>query len=458
MRKPALLMLLLCCLLAVAGCSSTQVTPNFAKGAPLDGTATPTTTPPPTPTPTPDALALAHCPQLPAAQPGDAPTAPPSLYVSRPSATDNSTILAALNANDGSTRWQETLSQEGFALSSVTVAANVVYVVMNVDTQDGILVALDAADGSQRWCVGMVPQTPNPDGSQWGKAVVDVAMNTVYVAGNEAGTVLALSAADGSVRWQALPTATIEGLAAGNGQVYVSAIPEPSATMVVIALNATDGQEAWRFQPPSLSLSLPFLVNGVVYVSELGPQDGPGFLDALSAADGSLIWRASSGSGTSLRLVAVVDGVAYGVLSTSGAAPWGVAAFSVTTGARLWEMQEYFEVGPSAGDGAAYLGYIAGTAGAVQQTVGALSATSGQWLWQVALPQSVTADEQVMQARSAVNKTFGPSFSDVSELGGTVYVSYLANSDTGTQALLLALDAKTGAQQWKGAGETLAVG
>ncbi|HEX6777008.1 MAG TPA: PQQ-binding-like beta-propeller repeat protein, partial [Ktedonobacterales bacterium] len=274
MRISFLPLLWLAALLATAGCSAA---PAGQSGA---ASHRPTSTVPVSNS----APTTARCPQLPAAQPGQPPAAPPSLYVSRFSNADNSVSLAALNASDGATRWQATINQDGYALTSVAAANNVVYVI----TAAGAISALNASDGRLRWCVLASEQVISaPNNATGGQPQLVVDQGLVYAAGGCRGTLLALDA-DGTQRWQAKTDDCVTLLTAANGQVYATTEAAGGVVCALAAFKASDGQKAWCFQPGNNLSSPPVLADGVAYASEAGPKDGAGFLDTLNLTDGSV--------------------------------------------------------------------------------------------------------------------------------------------------------------------------
>jgi outer membrane protein assembly factor BamB len=455
MRTSFLAILLLCCLMVVAGCGSARAVPGLVSGVTPTSTAAPTSAPRLTPTPSPTAVtALAGCPKLAAAQPGAAPAAPLSLYLSRFSAADNSVSLAALNASDGSTRWQATIDRDGHAMTSVVVGQNVVYEV----TAAGMIAALNASDGRLRWCVSeasKVLSAPNTDTGATPQLAFD--QGVVYAAGGCRGVLLALNAGDGSPRWQAQPGGCVSVEGAVDGQVYGS-YSETANACGLFAFRERDGQEAWCFRPEYQFASGPVAVGGVVYVSEAQSESGPGFLDALNASDGTMRYQGPTSPGTSLRLVTVAGGAAYGVVTQPAADASGIAAFAASSGTPLWQVSASPEMGPAVGTGALYVCSVGGTPTAVQPTVSALSTSAGQPLWQATLPDTLPAGQVSGQVRPAANATFGQTFNALSAVNGVVYVGYLANSSTGPTSVVVALDGGTGAQDWRAGGVLLAVG
>jgi outer membrane protein assembly factor BamB len=272
MRKSCLITaLLLSCLLLIAGCSAAASGPATASALTPASTPMPTLAPSPTPTPAP----VAHCPRLPAAQLGQAPAAPASLYV-----TTSDNALAALNASDGSQRWKEQAAAGDDVVTSVAVENNVVYVA----TQAGAISALNASNGALRWCV-----------PAW-QSVLAVDQDAIYVGGGNSGKIAALNVGDGTQRWQAQAEGGVLSLAVADGQLYVSSEGATSGD-TCSAFSTSDGKEHWHFQTGNGVFTLPAVANGVAYVAEVPLGNSAGFLYALNASDGSQRWHWSPAEG-----------------------------------------------------------------------------------------------------------------------------------------------------------------
>lgn len=448
MRTSCLPLLWLAALLALAGCSaapagqsgaaSHRPTSTMPVSSPAStGAATPTT---------------ARCPQLPAAQPGQPPAAPLSLYVSRFSNADNSVSLAALNPSDGAARWQATINQDGYALTSVAVANNVVYVI----TAAGAISALNASDGRLRWCVLAGDQVISaPNNATGGAPQLVINQGLLYAAGGCRGTLLALDA-DGTQRWQAKTDDCVTLLTAANGQLYAGTAAAGGAVCALAAYRASDGQKAWCFQPTNNLSSAPVLADGVAYASEAGPKDGAGFLDTLDVSDGSVRSRAQLSQDANLSRLTVVDGIAYGTLSTTDTC--SVAALTAASGAARWQIPRCAEIGPTVANNVLFFGWVNGTPTDVQPTISALSADTGQQLWQTSLPHTQSSLMASLQLKPASPRTSGPVFNALTVFNDVVYVGYLANTPGGTRSFVVPLNAHTGQPGWRAEGVLLAVG
>ncbi len=132
-------------------------------------------------------------------------------------------------------------------------------------------------------------------------------------------------------RWNAFPAGIIESLAAANGRVYVIATTTPSPPFSVMALDASDGSTLWRV-PESLSndFSQPVVDDGMVYV---GDTSG---VAAFSASNGARLWQ-SQPLGVEMVGPAAANGMAYVAWVHSNEQPM-LTAFNGSTGQRGWSV------------------------------------------------------------------------------------------------------------------------
>jgi outer membrane protein assembly factor BamB len=162
---------------------------------------------------------------------------------------------------------------------------------------------------------------------------VTVDGDTAYVGGDD-GTVTAIDTATGQVRWTYdAPGPVSTTIAAGEGTLVLSTQPRSKEPAVVVALHATDGSEAWRFQPTTLPFiaTVPSIADGVVY---MGFSDRSGSrARALSLDDGTELWATPVASQFApyTAMVPTPD-LVYGVDFYGQ-----VHAFDTATGAARWD-------------------------------------------------------------------------------------------------------------------------
>ncbi|WP_306057873.1 outer membrane protein assembly factor BamB family protein [Natronococcus wangiae] len=169
--------------------------------------------------------------------------------------TSNADGVVALDADDGSTVWENT----DLDASDPVVADETVYLIGDE------VVALDAEDGTVRWETDFEPEDPVSRHT--------VAYDAVYVVAD--GTLSALEAGDGSVRWE-IDSVTFEhwdgeeqayefvrSPAAANGVVYAA------TEQTVLALEPETGAEVWRYDEGSyIDILQPIHANSTAVVVE----------------------------------------------------------------------------------------------------------------------------------------------------------------------------------------------
>nr|WP_235019618.1 PQQ-binding-like beta-propeller repeat protein [Natrialba sp. INN-245] len=221
--------------------------------------------------------------------------------------------LVALDADDGSKRWEADIGHSLDAPPAVT--SDTAYVTAwngGPDTDRGVA-AVDLEDGSLRW-----------------RAITDVDVSSaptladgvVYVGGSlNSEDVVALEATDGSERWRVQVGQYATTPAVADGTVYVGGGSEHAA----YALEAATGEERWRVETDGRVWGAPIAVDDTVYVGSRG-----GTVYALEPADGETRWVASVGddvpesiAATDERLyVPTADGLV--ALDTDGTEAWSL--------------------------------------------------------------------------------------------------------------------------------------
>lgn len=211
-------------------------------------------------------------------------------------ASDTSSIgqsdLYALNAANGTVRWQGQLRYGAYTLTATPGA-------LYVNSQAG-LAAFDAATGASLWHIS---QSPMDD-----LAPVVVA-GVVYLtvldlnATGSAGVMQALDARYGKKLWQTTLDTNAAYVTVDNETIYVGGSS-------AYALQASDGHILWSYGGKG-QFYQPVVSDGVVFIGSSDPAntlisnpfDNQNFLNALDARTGKLYWR-TSGSVENAPLVA----------------------------------------------------------------------------------------------------------------------------------------------------------
>ncbi len=217
--------------------------------------------------------------------------------------------VLALNSVSGEKLWDFKTAGRTFedgntisdgVLSSPVVVDGRVY----VDSQLYYVYALNAADGSQIW------------NYTTGKEVYAAPLvweGLVYVCSFD-GYVYAFNASTGEINWKFLTLPDPQGYgfldstpAVSNNVLYVG-----TESAGLIALNAKNGSELWKFDSGGQIKASPLTLGDVVY---FGSQDNRGYtrvrLYAVDANAGNLLWNYTLDSGSSVSSLAMLDGVIY---------------------------------------------------------------------------------------------------------------------------------------------------
>ncbi|MFC7046017.1 PQQ-binding-like beta-propeller repeat protein [Halobacteriaceae archaeon GCM10025711] len=268
------------------------------------------------------------------------------------------------------------------------------------DITGGTVVALDAADGSTQWeyyhdCGGI--GTP---------AVVD---GSVYV-GTTDGQVHALDATNGKPLWkqEVASDTPASRVTVADDTVYVSGDS-------TYALDAASGQVRWETD----ALVRPSLWDGSLFgYRSLG--EGEYSLVAVDAAAGAELWSVTlSGAGTVLAPPAVRGGTVVALVEGADE----THAFDAADGTRRWEDAGDGPVLPAVDQERVYGAYTYGP------PVHAHDAETGEEGW---------STEKVVVNSLAV-------------AGGTVYVT---REPSGSEPVLEALGATSGAERWRLTGQS----
>jgi outer membrane protein assembly factor BamB len=396
MQKPLKTAALLTLLLVLAGC----------------GAATSLSTPP-TPTTT-----AAH--PTPTALP-PAPATAPALYT-------GGNGWSAFDLATGKPRWGESA---GFKFSTETLwlSQNVLY----SGDEHTYVTALNASDGSMRWQTHVSGSVIALTGDQ----------HTLYVAASN-GQVSALSEQSGALQWTVQVGSETDALTLDSSTLYVSGVDQSGAHGTITTLTASSGKQGWQFaSSPTVRFSTPVLANGTLYAT-LAPivpnqfSSGPGALVLLNAADGSLQKQIPLGTiKVAPSTPVIVNHLIYVADATH------VSAFKAGSGALFWSQQKgtLEDSGPAVSGGLVFLGI----SGIAHDTGGiaAFDANSGAPRWSKTLsgqcghvPLRPAAQSAAPQRPLAGAAWVGAPVA----LNGVVYVW--------VECTIYALDASTGAQRW----------
>ncbi len=311
-------------------------------------------------------------------------------------ATEDGTV-SALNAATGALRWCAKARQLARTTSAniaplLAVAQGVVYV-----TEHGLLnavTALDASNGSQRWQVTVSTAdfysfiSLNVDAGL--VVVATQELGTVNGTVTPSGTLTALSASDGTKRWNIQSTSGLsyDAVTLADGMVYAVELGESACPDSFLdAVNASDGRRLWRVPDQNgCGWIAPAVASGLVYVGD-GGQGGSPRVAAFDAVTGVQRWSAAQPF--IVGNVVVDAGVVYVGLMSLSDGSGSVHALKASSGAALWAW-------PSSGGASALLQTMPRSSGtdilllgaangavyvASKTTLVALS-SAGQQLWQ----------------------------------------------------------------------------
>jgi outer membrane protein assembly factor BamB len=250
------------------------------------------------------------------------------------------------------------------------------------------------------------------DGTTAGYIVIVSYDHYVYI-GSDDGNLYALDAASGDLVWKFTTGGSIRSSPTwNNGMVYFL-----SADTYVYALNASDGSLAWKYQatPDGQATdygSNPTVQGGIVYLNTSA------YLVALDAATGALKWQNYVDVYSTDNSPTVINGVLYDP-TFSGGGP--VVAVDPTSGSLIRD----FSGGIGRGNPAIVNGVVYATDG--NDILDAWNAQTGTLIFSYSI--------------STGTGTFAGPGNSPTVYNGKVYI--------GGAAGLFALDANTGALQWR---------
>jgi outer membrane protein assembly factor BamB len=184
------------------------------------------------------------------------------------------------------------------------------------------LVAVTAEDGAEVWRT----ELPSPSRS----GVTATADGDLVLVGGNDGSVTAVEASSGEIRWtQPVGDAIYTAIGVTDVHALVSAAGEDGGAFAVIALDLTDGAEAWRYEPGAAAFfgSPPAIADGTAYIAS---DDAT--VRAIDTTSGTERWAARMNDITAATPPIVLDDIVVAV-DVGGQ----VYAFDRATGDRRWD-------------------------------------------------------------------------------------------------------------------------
>jgi outer membrane protein assembly factor BamB len=276
--------------------------------------------------------------------------------------SDGDTVLSTGNVGRLHVAWSVKLPDGVFG--SVAAAGGRLFAA----TWSGEVFALRASDGTRLWhrSLGMPAAKTTP--AVW--------QNLVIVTGGSylGSQVVAYDVATGAIRWKA----TFAGDLSMSGPTVAGDTIFTASTKgveqgVVYALSAATGHIRWSRNLAS-EIDGPLAVSaGQAYVYAAGLD---GMVYGLSSTSGKVVWQVQAGGGIFSGGPAVKYGIVYVAQGRSGAEGGGfqTVAMQATDGLILWRSDsgDDVHVTPSVGGDATYLGAIDGTLTSLDAHTGAL--------------------------------------------------------------------------------------
>lgn len=304
----------------------------------------------------------------------------------------------AMNARDGTPRWEQSLPYLGHHYPTPVVEGTVVVGCRtlqggNVGGGEGALLALERADGSERWRLER-PLTAPP---------VALGSSVLVVSSDGDGLVERRAVADGTAAWERSVeesgTTVLTGApAVADGALYVTGILEYGAgddsRGLVLSLDPSTGSVRWRSTIASPVSASPVVTDEAVVVAA---QDGS--VAALAREDGTPLWTADTGG--TVRTTPAVDGSRAYVLLKGV-----VVALDLSDGTEAWRTRvgQALINGLAVGSRSVYVG---------GKTLTALSIADGTAVWRYEIPD------------------FGGGFGAPVVAGGTVFVGACVKHERG---------------------------
>ncbi|HLZ63568.1 MAG TPA: PQQ-binding-like beta-propeller repeat protein [Ktedonosporobacter sp.] len=322
------------------------------------------------------------------------------------------------------------------------------------------LYALDAGNGTMRWCMyamhdnthlstlGEVSSLftkqgppPPPDGF----SALTVSNGVVYTCSMN-GYTYAFNSATGALLWQHNTSgANTSAPSVVDGIVYVG-------SGNIYALNAQDGSERWKYQTPDVVTSSPVIVNHVLYAGSYGDR-----VYALNTASGAVIWQYNTGGRVYVDPIVAGGNVFFG----SGDDGPSLYAVNAQTGKLIWSNGMRVDSSLAFANGVLYVGS--------DNYLYALNPQNGAMLWRRAVPTTFNTliANGTLYAASSSGDMYAFNASDGAPLwhttlnrmsagetttpvlmNGELYVATLDEGTSTSPAILYALNASNGSEDW----------
>jgi eukaryotic-like serine/threonine-protein kinase len=243
-------------------------------------------------------------------------------------------------------------------------------------SDDGFLYALNRENGELRWRFdlesGALERHLPPYGYDYMHSSPVYADGTVYI-GSASGSLFAVDASTGEEVWRFQTRGAVRSTPlVANGMVYFG-----SWDGLVYTVDVATGEEVWRYNTGGAVQSSPTLGDGKIYISSRSAK-----MFALDAQTGKRQWRYQHEDGSWIESSAVyLDGVLY--VGSSDATK--LLAHDAGSGEVLWSFRtEGWSWGtPTVADGSVYIGSISAPsyADSMQANFYAVDRQTGEEQW-----------------------------------------------------------------------------
>jgi outer membrane protein assembly factor BamB len=241
-------------------------------------------------------------------------------------------------------------------------------------SDDNYLYALDAQTGEEVWRFNLgealAARAPIESGWDYPISSPAVAEGVVYV-GSANMIFYAVDASTGQEKWR---FQVMMGPVRSSPTVMAGVVYIGDWFGVVYALEAQTGQMKWSFNTGATVISSPTMADGIIYIGDRMSQSSQPFLYALDAKTGKQKWRFSFNGSWVDSSATVVNGTVY-----IGSSDWKrLSAIDAVTGQLKWYFAGtgYMWCTPAVAKGVVYIGET-------DEFFYAIDAGSGQEQWRV---------------------------------------------------------------------------